>query len=1116
MNNVNKMWSTEFSDILSQPEVEQMSVEDKQALKVMNESIQFKEGHYHVKLPWRREDEELENNYSLAKYRLQSLSKRLSKEPNLLKVYNENIENWVKLDQARVMKPDELQDKVSKKQYFLPHHPVINEKKPGKLRVVFDCAAKFAGKSLNSALLQGPVHMNTLVGVLSRFREYPVALAADIQSMFHQVRVYEDDEKSLKFLWYPNGNLLSEPKVYCMRVHLFGATSSPSVTSFALRRAAMDQSEVYKDKVVKTVMSNFYVDDCLTSTENVLEAKELSSSLIEMLANKGFKLTKWVSSHKEVVSSIPVELRSPNVSCIDLSCDNLPQDRALGISWDIQQDVFVFSVKLPERPETRRGILSIIASIFDPLGLVVPVTLESKMLLQKLCSQKLDWDDKISQQDSTTWKRCLTELKKLQGMKIRRCFRPLDFGIPVKFELHCFSDASLRGFGAVAYIRMTNVKGQVSCSLVLGKSRLAPLKCQSIPRLELSAAVVACRLGAMVQNELECKFESVMYWTDSTVVLGYLNNQSTRYKTFVANRVSSIHELSTVSQWRHVPSKLNPADLASRGISASDSSSLKFWAQGPEFLYSNPSEWPKNVNVNEISVNTSDVEMRKQTYCTTVKTNALGDLMSKYSSFHKLKRVVAWFLRYKAYCRNKYLNHELEILKGELCVNELKEAEVSIVKYVQGQVYADEISQLKRGSVVKKDSMLYKLNPFLEDEIIRVGGRIKNSSLCYQAKHQIVIPKQHRIARSIILDVHKEIGHMGTQCVLHQVRKKYWIVHGTSLVKSVLNECIPCKRRKAKSCSQQMADLPAERLTENKCPFAATGIDYFGPVMVKVGRSLSKRYGVIFTCLAIRAVHLEVAHSLDTDSFLLAFSRFCSRRGCPEKVFSDNGTNLTKGHKELQTLLIELDQSKISKSLVKQGIQWHFNTPYGSHEGGVYERMIRSVRNVLSALTKQQVLSCESLSSLMCMAENILNQRPICQVSNDPSDLGALSPNLLLLFEHDTRLPVGNFEPTLVYSMRRWNQVRYLTHVFWKRWSKEYLSTLQSRQRWQGPRPNLKVNDLVLLVESNVPRNGWSLGRVIEAKVGRDDLVRSCSIKRPNGTIVHRPISKLCLLEASS
>ena len=295
-----------------------------------------------------------------------------------------------------------------------------------------------------------------------------------------------------------------------------------------------------------------------------------------------------------------------------------------------------------------------------------------------------------------------------------------------------------------------------------------------------------------------------------------------------------------------------------------------------------------------------------------------------------------------------------------------------------------------------------------------------------------------------------------------------------------------------------MGDLPKDRVTPNEAPFTHVGVDYFGPFLVKRARSELKRYGCIFTCLSTRAIHLEVSHSLETNSFINALQRFIARRGEPVEIRSDNGTNFTGAHLELRRVLKQWNQAQIDDFLQKKEIQWIFNPPGASHMGGAWERQIRTVRSVLRGLLYLQVLDDEALTTLMCIVEGIVNGRPITRISDDPKDPTPLTPNHLLLLRSGPTIPPGIFVKQDLYR-KRWRKVQYMADVFWKRWLTKYLPTLQQRQRWLRTKRNLKVGDLVLLKHDNTVRLRWPLGLIVNTYQGSDSLVRSVQVKTQSG-----------------
>ncbi|XP_071834278.1 uncharacterized protein [Apostichopus japonicus] len=1091
------------------------SINDQRARKIMEDSVVLKDGHYQMRLPWRHYPPSLPNNRTMVESRLGSLRKRLLKDEDLHQRYKAVMEDYLRKGYAR--KVDVSGDVCKRGEiWYLPHHPVINPNKPNKLRIVFDCAAQYQGLSLNSQLLQGPDNTNSLIGVLTRFREEKIAIAADIEGMFNQVRVAPRDLDALRFLWWDEGDLTTSPQEFQMCVHLFGATSSPSCAGFALRRTADDNQDSFDEEVRQTVYDNFYVDDCLRSVRTTEDGRRLIPQLRDMLSLGGFRLTKWVSNDREVLSMVPPAERASSV--VDLDFTHLPLERTLGVLWDMESDRFKFKVAVKDVPNTRRGILSATSSLYDPLGLVAPFTLEGKVLLQDLCAQGLSWDEPVKDEELRRWQNWLEELPDLESAEISRCIKPPYFD-DVSYDVHIFGDASERGYAVSAYVRTKDSGGKVHCTLLMGKARVCPIKKVTVPRLELTAATLAVKVGQVLQSELSIPLKSTTYWTDSTTVLLYVRNEGRRFKTFVANRVAAIREASTVDQWRYVDTHQNPADDGSRGLHARDLTSTCRWLNGPAFLWDAEENWPEipsgieNLEGRELPDNIQDeCKVKKQTYLNTTN-GVVARLLEKYSSWTRLKRGVAWILRYKEYLVARYRGKQ-PCKETVLSLQELKEAELAVIKYVQQKAFHEELHLLRQKKVSKlwSNNAFNKINPVLHDGVLRVGGRLRNAPVAYDEMHPIILPSNDRVTSLIIIHHHLLVGHSGSGMTWSSLRNKFWILKGGAAVRKVIGKCFDCKRRNAPRGSQFMSELPSVRVTPDNPPFTFVGVDYFGPLWVKQGRSQVKRWGCVFTCMTMRAVHIELADNLDTDSFLNALRRFISRRGTPAKILSDNGSNFKGGERELREAVQSLNNARTENFLLNKEIEWQFNPPAASHMGGIWERIIRSVRRILKALVKEQLINQEVLTTLLTEVEAILNARPLTQISLDPRDNQPLTPNHLLLLKGNPNIAPGEFVKTDGYGRRRWRQCQYLANQFWRRWIREYLPLLQTRQKWNKEKRSLRVGDLVLMVNESLPRGKWSVGRVEQVFPDRFGRVRQVEI-RVGSQYYKRPIVKLCLLE---
>lgn len=1117
-------------------EKQEMSREDIQFINSVSETVTMIDGHYSIGLPLRDKHVKLPNNRNLAVQRAKNLKKKFIKAKEFHKEYQSFMSD--SLNKGYAVKVDKEQPEPENgRVWYIPHHGVYHPRR-GKLRVVFDCAASYQGKSLNGELLQGPNLTNSLIGVLTRFRHHSIALMSDIEAMYYQVKVPPEDTDLLRFLWWPNGDVNEPLQEYKMVVHLFGATSAPSCAIYALRKTAEDAKDVMAPSVVNAVLNHFYVDDCLMSVSEEKEACAMVKDLTTLCGKGGFHLSKWMSNSRAVLASIPETERAKEVKDLDLTHDSLPEERVLGVSWCVESDSFKVTITSKDTLPTRRSILSSVSSTYDPLGFLSPVILPAKMILQELCGKRFSWDENIPSETAHKAILWFSDLAKLHGFKVKRCLKPDWFGNITSAQLHHFADASEKGYGVVTYLRIMNENNQVHCSFILGKSRVSPLKQVTIPRLELTAAAVAVKIDKFMRKELQIHLDDSLFWSDSTTVLKYIASESARFKTFVANRVSLIRDNTKPNQWMYVNSELNPADHASRGMNADSFIKCKDWIHGPAFLWKEKEHWPISPDVsNEILK--EDVEVREVTVnVTEVDENQINKLICHYSDWHHLKKAVSWMLRLKHLLQKlskqrKCLSsqttefespkHKADFVAKQMCkfkstlkgtlltAADVAMGEMEIVKFCQKQSFKNEITALQKGDKLERNSHIIKLDPVLQDGVLRVGGRLGQSSLPIEAKHPIILPKDHHVSALIIRHIHKVTGHSGTNYILSNLRERFWIPKANSAIRKVLSKCVTCRRLAAKPGKQKMANLPSDRLTGDKPPFTNVGIDYFGPFEVKVGRSLVKRYGVLFTCLTTRAIHLEVAHSLETDSCINAFRRFISRRGQVSVMRSDNGTNLVGAEKEMREAIKGWNQVKMSEALLQKNVTWIFNPPAGSHFGGIWERQIRSVRRILNQVLKQQIIDDERLHTLFCEVEAIVNNRPLTKMSSDPNDLEAITPNHLLLLKGQPGLPPGLFQKEDLYSKRRWRQVQYLSDIFWKRWTKEYLPLLQERQKWTQTQRNLQLGDVVLIIDDSAPRGSWLMGKVEKTICDSQGYVRRVFV-RTKTNVLERPIDKLCLL----
>ena len=538
--------------------------------------------------------------------------------------------------------------------------------------------------------------------------------------------------------------------------------------------------------------------------------------------------------------------------------------------------------------------------------------------------------------------------------------------------------------------------------------------------------------------------------------------------------------------------------------------------------------WPRNkifeqpVGNNEIR-RSSRVESRTQEPKVGYKTYHVGTFVAvdegvasllaphKYSSWLKLKRIQAWINRFVGNCQRKGTGR----ISRELTVDEPQQAEIQLLKQTQRTEFPEEWKSLAQGRPLPASSKLLGLKPKLDDDgLVRSDGRLKNARfLSYDVRYPVILPRKCWLTNLIIKDAHEKGNHaFGTNQTLATLSVRYWIISAREAIREWERECAECRRLKARTAQQIMA--PLARLQTSLKAFTRTAVDFGGPFITIQGRGKrrEKLYLCLFTCLATRAVHLEIAFGLDTDSFLNAFYRMTSRRGLPEEMFSDNGTNFKGADRELKTLLSELDETKINVSVANKGVKWHFNPPLAPHFGGAHESMIKSAKRAINAILGQTDITDEELMTAIIGAEGLINSRPLTYQSANHEDDVPLTPNHFLHGQVGGQFAPTTVDETQFSPRKRWHRIQELVRHFWQRWLREWLPGLSIRKKWHRERRDVQVGEVVLVISPDTPRGNWPLGRVLEVYPGDDGRVCVVKVQVGEGTLT-RPVTKLCPLE---
>lgn len=1072
------------------PTQPKLSAEDEECESKYNQTTtRAEDGRYIVELPFRQGDRELGDSRNAAIRRLSSLERKGSQYEQQWQTYKKFMETYLELGHMEIVPQEEIEKQP---QCYLPHHAVFKpESTTTKLRVVFDASASTTnGKGLNNLLLTGPRIQDKLSTILLRWRMHRIALCADIEKMYRQIRVKDSHWDYQRIVWRDDHH--ESIKHFRLKTVTYGTACAPYLAVKTLQRLAEDEAERYPwaSKVVKNDM---YVDDCMTGADSEDEANVLKEELLQIMAAGGFRLLKWSSNSRHILQQLPtdhIECRAP------LNIDDDESVKALGVRWHPQADEFSYKIHALKRSATvltKRQVLSEIAQLFDPLGLLAPVIIVAKTLMQQLWLTGSGWDDKLPMEVNEKWQTFKDELVQIEKVRINRWCGYCKS--QQTLQLHGFSDASQVAYAACVYARVQQEDGTVKVTLLAAKTKVAPIKQQSIPRLELNGAVLLTRLLDECLQSLGKMQTEVFSWTDSTVVLAWIHRHANVWPTFVANRVSEVQAKMDIIKWQHVAGVDNPADVASRGIMPSKIQEHKLWWNGPAWLHAGQDEWPQQ---RPLEVDENLLEKRKVKVCHTVKERKLYELAERFSSWRKLLRVTA-------YCRRVIRTNRRE--ERSLSAEEIEAARLLWLRLMQTFEYGDVEAYCREGN-------LPRLKPFVDEQgLMRVGGRLQNANISFDEKHPIIITGRTNITKLIIIDAHHRVLHGGPQATIAQLHQRYWVVNGRRYVRALIHECVTCIKARPKTGQQLMGNLPSVRVTPSR-PFTNTGIDYAGPIWSRTskgrGHKATKSWIAVFVCFSTKAVHLELVSDLTTAAFLASFRRFTARRGHCENVFCDNGTNFVGANRELQAQLRRAlkDETWIA-NLSNNGTKFHFAPPGSPHFNGLAESAVRMAKSSMVKVIGEQKLTFEEMATVLTQIEAAINSRPLCALPSDPNDFNVLTPGHFLVGQPLTAIPEPSL-PDRLSSTNRWQLVQQITQQFWKRWSKEYVHQLQQRGRWTKECRNVQVDDIVVIQDDTLATN-WRLGRVIATHPGTDGHVRVATMKTAGG-IVKRTICKVCVL----
>lgn len=1040
-------------------------------------------GRYCTALPFCKNPDSLGNSYAVAYRRLMNLERTKLRDPALRASYNEIIQEYIDQNYLTETTPSAANQTIG---YYIAHHPVIrNDKQTTKVRIVLDASAKsHNGVSLNDLLHTGPNLQADIFLLLLNFRLFPIAVTADIKQMYLRIAVIDEHRKYQKILFRFN---TAEPvREFQFNRVAFGLKASPFLAMRTVRQLSEDEKHRFPRAAI-VASHELYMDDLVNSTPTLEEAKILSTELIALFKAGGFDLTKWASNSPELLESIP----HSNRSSINFSDGgNL---KILGLKWIPSEDCFTFTTSNVDESCTKRSILSTVARLWDVLGLVAPVVLFAKLLIKELWKLNTDWDETPPDSIVLLFQKFKEQLPLLSSLKLPR---------HVAVTMGCvtnivgFADASMSAYGCAIYLHVTDANGNTHVNLVCAKSKVAPVKVVSLARLELCAAVLLSNLIKLVYDTYRSRtaINEIFAFSDSTITLSWIHSSPHKWNIFVSNRVAKCQENLDPKHFFHINGKENPSDCLSRGLLPEQLLTHDLWWHGPEWLLRPTAEWPISPFVSSGSEQLPEFNNKSLTLVSTVsELNLIYNLSQKFTSLNKTLRIIVYILRFL---------HLIPYEKSHkiITVRELTTAEIYLIRCIQQFYFLDIYEEIKNK---KLRSQFKRLDLFIDEHnVIRIGGRLSNANLPYEAQHPALLPKHDNFTHVLIDYYHRMHCHAGVNLLSSLLRQKYWILSSRGVIRQRVHACNFCFKVSPSHPSPKMADLPACRVQETKA-FVHTGVDYAGPIRVTLcrrrGQRSQKAYICLFICFVTKAVHIELVTDVSSDTFISAFKRFISRRGPVSCLYSDNGTNFVGAKTQLQELLA-----------TRYRIEWKMIPPRAPHFGGLWESNIKSIKTHLYRVIGSQLLTYEELSTVLTEIEAVLNSRPLCVLNEDPYP-EPLTPAHFIMASPLTSLPVANVPDTRKPLTCRKKLLDQMVCSFWSRWRIEYLHNLQVRQKWLDAADNIRIGTVVLMHQDDVPPLRWPMGIITEVFPGRDGTTRVAMVKTSSGSF-KRPVVKLCPL----
>ncbi len=1072
---------------------------DKEQVEKFREGIEFKDGHYFVELPWQQEKvKAVPSNHNVA---LKVLDRTLSQlnNKNLTEKYEavfdqqlaDGIIEEIKVD------PSEYKNKI-----WIPHRPIIKmeEQVTTKIRPVFNCSLKTdrEAPSLNEAAYTGIDMMNNILNMLFLFRSNQYVMTSDVKQAFLMIKLKkEEDQNRFCFFWKRGNKLVT----YRFKSIVFGFTSSPFILHYVMQHHA---NTFPNDKISQILSNNFYVDNLIVTGNDLSDLHHTYQETYNRMKAGGFILRSWNSNSIELREQMALDEKLVEHTC--------KEEKVLGYRYNFSEDTLsIAPCKVDSLANTKRKVLSQTSKLFDPINFALPITIRGKILMRKIWKLEAGWDEVLPQGICDEMRKISKDLEKVSEVSFPR----QALNANKSYGLHIFCDSSTEAYGFVAYA----VDNDNEKTFLYAKSKLAPLNRRnehSIPTLELLGVILAFKcLPSLLDSYKGMQIQFINLCVDAQVVLSWLLSKETKVKSrFLRNRVLDavclkddlVKTYKLPVAYHYVNTDYNPADLVTKGLSYKQyMDKLKFWLEGPQWLTNNFEQWPDYPLLSISPTQQSSVK----TFCTAQppKVNTGIVNINKFSSLNKLIKCTSYFYKF--------------LSKVKPC-DSIKEAWNYWIKKTQEEYFHEELTFLRQ---IDKDkvvpALVSQLNLFIDPKgILRSRGRISKCLYYnYDIHNPVLLPRDGRFTHLLILDSHNKRQHLGIGTTLNFIREQgFWIPKGRIAIKSALGSCMVCKKYNTLAFKYpKFTDMPKHHMNLVK-PYQHVGVDFTGHIWVHEAAKAVKVYVLVFTCLNIRAVHFELLTDMSTQSFLMAFQRFCNTYTIPQYLYSDNARSFVKGGSVLENAL---KSREFEEELEKCNIK-HIRIPiYSAWVGSAWERLIRTMKNCLYKVVGRAKLTYYELLTSLSSIQLAINSRPLTYRSSSDT-LEPITPNSFLRLHGNSSLILRDNADLWVDDQETLENTlaiqEEILDKFKKLWYNDYLLSLRehSRNLYQSSWENrIKVGDIVLIKAINRPRPYWMMGKVLEILMGYDNKIRTVKVKQGNGALEYHAICNLYPLEVS-